>query len=399
MSKTLFIFAAQVLGCVLMVAVAFEREEGLYAPDLELLIARAATPSPPRQQQHGQHVVPLEGLDPVLLTRGKETQGDEQFALTRGRFRYLFASAETRAAFEQEPSRYEIQLGGTCARMGPTVQGNPDLFWVYKERIYLFGSEACVKLFKEAPEKYLEAATSAASAPDAEALRRGRVLVERAVEAAGGAARVDGLVSYQEKGTVGRSTSQGVTEIKTALLVLFPDRVRQELTFPFGTFATVLTRGEAFSVYPRGSGDLIEEQRVAYAKQFSRRTLSILRARSAPGFVAAAAGAVRVGGASVEQVDVSFGGQSARLGIDASNGRIVSLAYRGRGDSGAFGEIVQTFSDFRAVGGLTLPFKTTGTFDGSPDPTLASTVESIVVNAELSPALFERSASAAAGGQ
>jgi len=31
-------------------------------------------------------VVPLEGLDPVLLIQGKEAQGDEKFAVTRGRF-------------------------------------------------------------------------------------------------------------------------------------------------------------------------------------------------------------------------------------------------------------------------------------------------------------------------
>lgn len=342
-------------------------------------------------QKGDGRVVPLEGLDPVLLTEGKEVQGDEQFAVARGRFRYLFAGAETKAAFEREPARYEIQLGGTCARMGPTVQGNPDLFHVHQGRIYIFGSPACAKLFKESPEKYLEAETSDATPASERFLRRGRALVEKAVEAAGGAPKVDGLVSYQEKGTVGAHTQQGVSEIKTALFVVYPDRVRQERTFPsFGTVATVLTPAANFFATARSNGDIIDEQREALQKQLSLSTLAILRASRESGFTAASAGASKVGDVSVESVDVSFGGVRARLGIDAATGRVVTLTYRGRGDGGAFGEIVQTFSDFRNVGGLTLPFKTVGTFDGEPAPAQTSTVESIVVNAEIAPALFER---------
>src|SRR5918998_1303968 len=83
-------------------------------------------------QEREEFVVPLDGLDPVLLTGGKEVQGEEAFSVKRGRFRYLFANAETKATFEREPGRYEIQLDGTCARMGPTVQGNPDLFAVHE---------------------------------------------------------------------------------------------------------------------------------------------------------------------------------------------------------------------------------------------------------------------------
>jgi len=160
--------------------------------------ARRVAPATAAQtSQADEAVVPLEGLDPVLLSRGQEKQGDEQFSVRRGRFRYLFASAETKAAFEREPSLFEIQLDGSCARMGPNVRGNPDLYLVHKGRIYLFGSPACVAAFKARPESYLEAEAAAEAAPMAaeESLRRGLALVERAVEAAGGAARVDGVTS------------------------------------------------------------------------------------------------------------------------------------------------------------------------------------------------------------
>ena len=56
------------------------------------------------------------------------------------------------------------------------------------------------------------------------------------------------------------------------------------------------------------------------------------------------------------------------LGVDPSTGRVLTLAYRGRGPGGVFGEIVESFSDFRTVEGLSLPFKVTGTFNGAADP-------------------------------
>ncbi|HVQ37658.1 MAG TPA: hypothetical protein VMS31_08995, partial [Pyrinomonadaceae bacterium] len=98
----------------------------------------------------------LEGLDPILLVQGKEVQGDLKISVTRGKFQYLFKSTENQATFEKDPTRYEIQLDGTCARMGPPVTGNPDLFTVYRGRIYLFGSGDCKARFEAAPAKYLE---------------------------------------------------------------------------------------------------------------------------------------------------------------------------------------------------------------------------------------------------
>jgi YHS domain-containing protein len=158
------------------------------------------------RQQGEATVVPLEGLDPVLLAGGKETQGDEQFSVTRGQFRYFFAGAETKAAFEKEPGRYEIQLGGSCARMGPTVRGNPDLFLVHGGRIYIFGSEECVTAFKAKPESFLDTGAGGEQAPATEeARRRGRALVEKAIEAAGGGFEVNLSIPFRRGARGGAS--------------------------------------------------------------------------------------------------------------------------------------------------------------------------------------------------
>src|SRR2546429_582044 len=75
-------------------------------------------------------VIPLEGLDPVALIQGKQLDGDKKFSVVRGHFQYVFASAENKALFEKSPEPYEIQLGGSCARMGGRTGGNPDTYLV-----------------------------------------------------------------------------------------------------------------------------------------------------------------------------------------------------------------------------------------------------------------------------
>ncbi|HKY05444.1 MAG TPA: hypothetical protein VJQ56_11165 [Blastocatellia bacterium] len=98
--------------------------------------------------------VALKGLDPVMLTRGQEVKGDERYSITAGQFRYLFASEENRAAFEKEPKRYAIQMDGFCP-VAPDTSGKPDLFVVYKEKIYIFASDHCIEMFNLDPGNYV----------------------------------------------------------------------------------------------------------------------------------------------------------------------------------------------------------------------------------------------------
>ena len=90
-----------------------------------------------------------------MLTKGKEVKGDEKFAVSRAGFRYLFASAENKEAFEKAPKLYEIQMGGSCPVV-PGAEGDPDRFYVYKERIYIFASDQCVESFKANPEEFVK---------------------------------------------------------------------------------------------------------------------------------------------------------------------------------------------------------------------------------------------------
>ena len=67
---------------------------------------------------------------------------------------------------------------------------------------------------------------------------------------------------------------------------------------------------------------------------------------------------------------------------------MLRMSYQGQNLSGARGEVVQTFSDFREVDGMTVPFITQSTFEG--EPFVATTTETITFNETLADDLFQR---------
>ena len=331
--------------------------------------AQVASPSP-------EAIIPLEGLDPVLLSQGKEVQGDMKYKVTRGRFQYIFATAENKATFEKDPSRYEIQLNAHCARMGAPTTGNPDLYTVHKERIYIFGSEECQTLFKAAPEKYLEVPAAPKSPPTAEMIKRGQELIAKAVEAFGGGSKLDQLQTLQRKELRGN-------QVKNILALAFPDSVRVETIRPNFTLVSVVTPSESFFFVNNSARTMSEGNRAAIYRELYHEPIVLLRARSQPDFKAWLAG-------NGTDIDIEVAGSTTTLGIDSATGRVVSQTYRGRGPGGVVGQIVINYSDFRSVGGLSLPFKTTATFDGQPLPALSSTIEAITINDQIDPSSFKK---------
>jgi YHS domain-containing protein len=332
--------------------------------------------------QVSETVIPLEGLDPVLLSQGKEVQGDLKYKVTRGRFQYLFASAENKATFEKDPSRYEIQLDGHCARMGAPTSGNPDLYLAYKERIYVFGSEECQTLFKAAPEKYLEVPATPKAPPSEEMVKRGKEILTKVVGVFGDGSKLDHLQTYQ------RTELRG-NQVKNILVLAFPDAVRQETITPNFTLASVITPAESFVLVNNAARPMPDANRKAISKALYREPIVLLRARTQPDFKAWLASDSSEE-KTLERIEVELPGFATTLGIDPKTGRVISQTYKGRGPGGVVGEIVINYSDFRTVDGLLLPFKTTATFDGQPFPALSATTEVITINSQIDPSSFRK---------
>ena len=139
----------------------------------------------------------LRGLDPVELVRGNESEGSNELVATSGKFRYRFKSEANRKLFETDPERFGIRFDGACMRMGPlSGAGDPERFAVHSGGIYVFASDACRITFLKSPDKFMvpeepELRTDETSA------RHSKAILDRAVEAMGGKAK---LVSIETLG-------------------------------------------------------------------------------------------------------------------------------------------------------------------------------------------------------
>jgi YHS domain-containing protein len=343
----------------------------------------------------------LDGVDTVILIQqGKEVFGKADFSVRRGRFKYLFSTAETKATFERTPDKYEIQLGGMCARMGPPTGANPSDYFVHDGKIYIFGSDDCRKRFIASPERFIP--TPAPAMPsDASAAARGREILEKAAAAMGGAAAIDKVMTYSE--TASQVQRRGDTDVTIDMrtLLRFPGEARLERTMPTmqggsRTIANVLTPTAQWTdVQGTGVFPISDDARPTLEKNFWRHPLALLKVRKAAGFTVAALAPATIDGTAVERVRVRYGVMDVTLAAEATSGRLHSLELVDRNRDGEIGRITFLYSDFRDAGGLMLPHSTRALFDGQPDPSQSFTLKAAEVNPKLDPQLFIKPAETA----
>jgi len=331
----------------------------------------------------------LKGLDPVALTEGKEVAGDPDRAIDRDGFRYFFASDENRAKFEADPKRFEIQFGGSCARMGPMSSVcKMDHFAVHDGRIYVFASADCRKGFLADPERHLDVVEEPLKADDA-AEARGRGLVDLALRGMGGATKVDAVHALKLERSGPRESGGKTYAVRETSIWRFPDGFRTESAWDDWVYSRVATESDAFqgssaedSMSPTG----LEE----FHRQMGREPLWILRHRTAKDFELAAAGTEKVGDVEAQILRVRLRGSVTNLYLDPKSGRILRSAWKGRLDSGIRGEVVVDHSDFRDVGGLTLAHARETRFDGKVYADRSGPFTLVEIDPELPPGAFER---------
>jgi hypothetical protein len=221
----------------------------------------------------------------------------------------------------------------------------------------------------------------------AKSLKKGKRLVARAVEAMGGAERIDAVKSLRQAGPIILKMGEGEMAIPTRLVIAYPDRMRVELA----TIAGIIVRGvspdDSFVQSPQGTRPMPDEARQQFDEQMNRDLLMLLKFRNDPEFRPVARGTKEVEGNTVELVDVHCRGVGSTLGIDPETGRLLTLSYPGQHPkTKAPGEFVTVFSDFRDVNGVMFPFARHVGFDGEPSSSLAS--ESVEIDAPVDDAVF-----------
>ena len=335
-----------------------------------------------------------------LVDHGQDVPGRGELGVEHLGYRYLFADEANRGRFLEDPERYEIQLGGSCARMGPlSSAARTAIHVVYEERLYLFASEACRTVFLAAPERLLEVDEPAPAATRTERMR-GEALLELVVQGLGGRERVDGVQSLVERQVEdeGHESHAGEpegeepsgTESGSERTFVFPDRMRLDTWYGEWSRASVVTARDAWYEEAGAEWTLHASQRRALEHKLLRHPLVLARLRARPGFLAAHAGRETWKGREVELLRTSYRGATTTLGVDAASGRVLFARYRGRGRGAWLGALEVGYGDHRSLAGLELPVTLSVSFDGQPDPSSSFTWTAIEVDRPLDPRRFLR---------
>jgi len=308
-------------------------------------------------------------LDVIELVGGERVEGQGSLAAKHGKYTYHFATEENLAIFLMNPEKYEVQLGGSCARMGAlSGEGSERLPAAHDGKVYLFASEACRARFLESPEAFLLTPDEPLATTE-ERRTRGRALLGKAVDAMACQAKIDGVQTYREE--LARDEKHGETKyhITSTLVIRRPDGAHWRSCWNESCWGYAATTESAWMISSEGIADLNEQQRMELAANAGRHPFALLWARDAGDMVISADGSVRTihvhdeGDVSVELVALHRQGLTSTLGIDAQ-GRIRLLAYRGRGPNMTIGQVERIYSKYHDVNGLFVPGRVDVTFEG-----------------------------------
>lgn len=101
--------------------------------------------------------IAIDGYDPVsYFTDRTPREGSPDFEYRWGGVSWYFATDANREIFKRAPEIYAPQFGGHCAMSmarGFLSDGNPRIYLVYEQRLYMFYSDGNRDAFLMAPEK------------------------------------------------------------------------------------------------------------------------------------------------------------------------------------------------------------------------------------------------------
>lgn len=328
--------------------------------------------------------------DPVvLLTQNQERPGREDLAHRHGNFIYYFASEESRETFKADPARFEIQLGGACARMGALSScADPDRYTVHEGRIYIFASDGCRAGFLKNPSAVLEPLADPAPTGTPEQMARGQELLDKCLNWMGGAARLDAVttIEYREEMHV-ENRGEKHLSIETTTLRL-PATIRTDYRWDSSSWTKTLTPEEAFFIESGGARSMHPQQRMIFARQMARQIPVIFAARARPDFVACHLGPARENNG--ELVAVHFDSTTTELIIEPDSGYLLGVRHLDWGPKGTLGAMERRFTTFAEIEGLRIPDGWQAWFEGERAEPLDKAFIGCVINADLPPDFFTR---------
>lgn len=202
------------------------------------------------------------------------------------------------------------------------------------------------------------------AAADDSSLAAGKALLDKAVAAIGGAAKLNGITDVTQMADVAISSGGGQMAAKQKNVFLPPSTYRQESTLPFGTVVVYTDGKGGWLKTPQGEQPLAGPVMQQMQGQLFRDFLSVMKSNSSGRKVNALGGGV---------VEITEGAMTTKLTIDEKTGMPLKQMYTSPGMGGAPTEVEETYSDFKEFNGLKLPTKITVLQGGKPAATTTIT--------------------------
>ncbi len=184
---------------------------------------------------------------------------------------------------------------------------------------------------------------------DPAAAERGRNLLKRAQQAMGGADKLAAMKDFTESAEMTMSPTAGGMKMKQQIRWVAPGVLRQDQVLPIGTIIAYSDGKTGWLSMPQGLMPMPPPVLKQAQGEILRAWPTMLLSDRDPSRTVSADGqdSVRI---------TTAGGQSVHLELDAA-GLPAHLAYSETGMGAAPSEVKETFSDWRDVDGVKLPFK------------------------------------------
>jgi YHS domain-containing protein len=103
--------------------------------------------------------VAIQGYDPVAyFKQNKPVKGSPKNQSVYQGAKFYFASAADKKEFDKSPIKYAPSYGGYCAnslRKGKLKNGDPNIFYIYKGKLYFCSTKAAAEEFEKDIDKHL----------------------------------------------------------------------------------------------------------------------------------------------------------------------------------------------------------------------------------------------------
>ncbi|MBI4164382.1 MAG: insulinase family protein [Acidobacteria bacterium] len=214
----------------------------------------------------------------------------------------------------------------------------------------------------------------------------GRALIAKIIQSLGGTERIKAIKSLKQKVSISLNTPQGEMVLTGDQITVFPDRAWQKMASPMGEMTIVVSPSGGRIKGPMGSRDMPASRKDETLADLKRDPLSVVQHAGDPTYIFAAAGAEKVGDVEARILEVNADSASVRWYVDGQSGRILRAASPAGGPEP--GERVTDYSDWKTIGGVTLPFRKVRTRGGEKESSIE--IKEIEFNPAVDPKLFEK---------